>query len=107
MGAERFSQSLEFIDANLGSSLDVEAIADVACRSISQYSRDFKAAMGVTVWAYVKNRRCIRALEMLNSTQEPVSQIAIDCGFSSQSHLTHTMQQVLCTTPGRVRRSFR
>lgn len=99
----RLTRAIDFIETNLGLDLNVAAIAKTSGMSVTQFSRSFSAAKGQSVWTYVQERRCKRALILLQTTDASITKIAIDCGFSSQSHLTNSMRQRFGYTPGQVR----
>lgn len=99
----RLASTIDYIDAHLGSQLSVEKLARVAHLSPGHLSRCFKAATGLSVWAYVRQRRCERARELLLETTLGTAEIAYRCGFSSQAHLTTTLKAHLGETPGAVR----
>jgi len=41
------------------------------------------------------------------NTKLPLSEIAVQCGFADQSHLTKTVRRVLGVTPGNLRANAR
>jgi AraC family transcriptional regulator len=47
-----------------------------------------------------------RAAELLSTTDDPISQIALDVGFSSQSHFTTVFKKFNGVTPLAYRRDF-
>jgi AraC family transcriptional regulator len=55
--------------------------------------------------AYVAARRVERAKLMMTSTRERLTDIALACGFSDQSHLTRSFRRVVGMSPGRWRRT--
>jgi len=55
-------------------------------------------------YRFVIERRLARARQMLLGSDQPISDIAFACGFSSQQHLTSTMSAKLGETPRRLRR---
>jgi AraC family transcriptional regulator len=56
-------------------------------------------------YRYVILRRIDRAKKLLRHTDLPISRIAYDTGFASQSHLASTFKRVVGETPGAYRRS--
>jgi AraC family transcriptional regulator len=55
--------------------------------------------------AYVGARRVERAKLMVASTRKKLTDIALACGFSYQSHLTKTFRRVVGMSPGVWRRT--
>ena len=101
--AVRLRRVLEAIEAGLGDDLRVGALAAEAQLSPSAFSRMFKAAMGRSVWRYVRDRRVLRAADRLAHTDASIVAIALGCGFSSQSHLTAAFRDRFGVTPRRYR----
>jgi AraC-like DNA-binding protein len=54
--------------------------------------------------AFVVARRIERAKLMMTSTRERLTDIALACGFSDQSHLNRHFRRVVGTSPGLWRR---
>jgi len=99
----RIARAIDYLEAHIAEPLAVAELANVAALSPSQFARVFKATTGEAVWAFVQRRRIERARDMLRNTTNPISQIAFDCGFSSQNHMANLFRRHLDTTPGAVR----
>jgi AraC family transcriptional regulator len=97
-------RALAYIEANLGSKLSPRQLADLVAFSKSHFSRAFKRSLGLAPMAYVVSRRVERAKAMMRSTREPLSEIALACGFADQSHLTRSFQRCVGMSPGLWRR---
>jgi transcriptional regulator GlxA family with amidase domain len=54
---------------------------------------------------YVIVRRVERAKAMISSTQEPLAEVALACGFADQAHLNRRFGAVVGVSPGRWRRN--
>ena len=102
----RIRRALEYAEARLGSALSIGELATVASLSEAYFARAFKASMGMSVWSYVQHRRCERAKAMLEAGKGSIAQIAHECGFASQAHLTSVFKQAYGITPGETA-SFR
>ena len=61
--------------------------------------------LGSSPMTYVAARRVERAKIMMTSTRERLTDIALACGFSDQSHLTRSFGRVVGMAPGRWRRA--
>ncbi|NKX15882.1 helix-turn-helix transcriptional regulator [Ochrobactrum pseudogrignonense] len=48
----------------------------------------FKRATNVTLHQYIIRRRVDKARDLLMETQMPIAEIAHECGFADQVHLT-------------------
>jgi AraC family transcriptional regulator len=97
-------RALAYIDGNLGSKLTAVAIADTLFLSVSHFSRAFKRVMGCPPMTYVTLMRLERAKAMMTSTAERLSNIALACGFSDQSHFTKLFHRRVGLSPSVWRR---
>ncbi|HEX4269452.1 MAG TPA: AraC family transcriptional regulator [Steroidobacteraceae bacterium] len=98
-------RALTYIDAHLESRLDVPMLARLVSFSKSHFSRAFKQSLGLPPMTYVKMRRIERAKELMTSTDQQLTEIALICGFADQSHLNRSFRRVLGVSPGRWRRT--
>lgn len=97
----------EFIEANLGEELGLDALANVARLSPFHFCRVFKQSTGMTPHRYVIERRIARAREMLATGGLPIEAVATACGFASQKHFTTSFTRMVGVSPGRFRRATR
>jgi AraC family transcriptional regulator len=67
----------------------------------------FRAVFGQSVGDYVRTRRIQEARSALLDRSRSISQIALDLGFSSQSHFTRVFREHAGTTPLEYRRLHR
>jgi len=94
----------EFIDASLESKIRVQDCADTVRLSVGHFSSVFKVTFGTTVTAYIRRRRVERAQQLMLLSKEPLSQIALACGFSDQAHYCRVFRDVMGMSPNAWRR---
>jgi AraC-like DNA-binding protein len=94
-----------YIEANLTHRLSIRMLAGVVNVSSGHLCHAFKRTFGTTVHTYVMLRRVERARHMLLNTSTELSDIALSCGLSDQSHLTRWFRRVCGETPGAFRRA--
>jgi AraC-like DNA-binding protein len=94
----------EFIDASLASKIRLRDCASKARLSANHFSRAFKATFGTTVLDYIRRRRVERAQHMMLTSQQPLSQIALLCGFADQAHYSRVFHAVVGLSPNAWRR---
>ena len=70
------------------------------------FLRMFRAATGYPPHNYLLNLRVERARELLANPTLSLTDIALECGFSSHSHLSRVFRQVLGATPSEYRRGL-
>ena len=95
------------VEAHLESTLRMRDLAAIARLSVGHFSRSFTRCFGLAPFAYVAERRLARAQELMLTTEDPLSQIALACGLCDQSHLTRLFRRHLGTSPNAWRRSHR
>ncbi len=59
----------------------------------------FKKALAVTPYQYLLTQRIERAKQLLKQTEQPIMDIALQCGFNSHSHLSKQFRQITGITP--------
>ena len=95
------------IETNLSSSLTTADLASVVNLSPSYFARAFKRSFGKPPHSYLTMKRAIRAQELMLTTDEPLSQIAVACGLVDQSHLCRLFQRTVGRNPHAWRRAFK
>jgi len=93
-----------YVDSHLGESIQVSDLSAIACRSTAHFCRAFKRTFDQTPHAYVTARRLHRAKSLMLESSEPLSAIALLCGFTDQPHFSKLFRQHTGETPGAWRR---
>lgn len=99
----RLMRVRDYIEIHLDDRLTLTDLAGVACLSTYHFSRSFKLAVGVGPQRYVMQRRVERAKILMRRTRQPLASIALEVGFTDQSHLTQVFHRATGMTPGRFR----
>jgi AraC family transcriptional regulator len=93
-----------YIEAHLDSAIRIRDLATITRLSVGHFSRSFTRCVGVTPGAYIAGCRLARAQNLMLMTDEPLSQIALACGFYDQSDLARVFRRHLGTSPNTWRR---
>lgn len=96
---------LELVESRIEQGVALAELAAVAGLSASQFARNFRKSMGLSPHAYLQQRRIERAGSLLANTAREISDIALACGFSSQSHFTDAFRRACGRTPRQHRLS--
>jgi len=99
----RLQAVLAYIREHLGGDLSVPMLASTAGVSVAHFRRLFQEAMGTPPHRYVLAARLEQARTLLTTTPMPISRIAEECGFSSQSHFTACFRTAHASTPAEYR----
>ncbi|MGF1607590.1 MAG: helix-turn-helix domain-containing protein [Rhodothalassiaceae bacterium] len=102
--AGRLSRVLAMIDERLEEALSLATLAEAAGCSPFHLSRLFTSRLGCPPHAYLVRKRVERACALLDAGHLSLAQIALACGFSSQSHFTTMFKRQMAMTPGQYRK---
>ncbi len=69
----------------------------------SRLTREFRRHFGTSIGDYVRSLRTEHAWQLVACSKRPLSDIASECGFADQSHLTRAFRRAYAITPGRLR----
>jgi AraC family transcriptional regulator len=94
----------DFVESQLETDLRLNAMADICGLSTEYFVRLFKATLQVSPYQYVLSRRVERAKILLGQSEQSLADVALQCGFSHQEHMTRMFRRFTGVTPGRYRR---
>jgi AraC family transcriptional regulator len=89
------------------SDLSLQALANESGYSRVHFVRMFRAATGYSPHNYLLNLKLERVRELLKTPAKSLIDIALDCGFSSHSHMTRLFRKMVGVTPSAYRRGLR
>jgi transcriptional regulator GlxA family with amidase domain len=92
---------------HLDGDLSTPALAARMCLSERHFARVFRQETGTTPAAYVEAARVEAARRLLESTDQPLDEVAAACGLGSVETLHRALRKQLGTTPAAYRRRFR
>lgn len=95
----QLSQVFDYIDAHLDQNLKLEDLAQLLDLSQFHFSRLFKQSIGLSPHQYLIEQRIDKAKQLLKKTNQSILDIALECGFSSHSHLSKQFRRVTGMTP--------
>lgn len=98
LSSERLRCIMEHIESHLAGDLSRETLAAVACLSLGHFSRMFKISTSHSPHEYVMQRRQMYARELLKAGKMKKAAIAIEAGFSDQTHLGRHLKKP-CRSP--------
>ena len=89
-----------------GGDLSLQTLANESGYSRVHFVRMFRAATGYSPHNYLLNLKLERAQELLKKPSMSLIDVALDCGFSSHSHMTRLFHKMVGVTPSAYRRSL-
>ena len=93
----------DYLEAFFTENVTLSTLARVAGISEFHLLRLFRDSMGLPPHAYLIQRRIDHARKLL-ARQVPIVEVALETGFSDQSHFTRHFKRILGITPGEYRR---
>jgi AraC family transcriptional regulator len=100
-------EARERIHADLGARPSLTGLAESVGVHPVTLARAFRRTYGCTVGEYVRALRIERATRQLSNTDLSLAKIALDAGFSDQSHFSNLFRQHTGLSPFRFRRAVR
>ena len=100
----RLHTARDYIEASYLEKLNLSGIADVVNLSPHHFLRLFKEAFNTTPYQFVIAKRLERALELLCSTDQDVTNICFDLGFESLGSFSRDFKRRFGRSPSQFRR---
>jgi len=100
------SHITDYIDAHLQHSISLPELALLCKMSPSHFAKKFRVSAGLSLQRFVNRRRLRTSMALLETGSTPLSKIALDLGFSSQSHFTRLFSEMTGFTPASFRRQI-
>ena len=106
LSTEQFQRLGAFVDAQLAEKITVARMAKVTGMSAARFSTALKRTVGTTPGKYLLQTRLQRARKALCTSDETLSQIAQDCGFADQAHMSRAFKARFGLPPRLFRRQL-
>lgn len=94
----RVLEIMEYLDGNLAEEIDMDALAEHFFISKYYMMRLFHRETGMTVYAYLTQKRLLKARELMESGMR-ATESCYACGFHSYSSFTRAYSKYFGTTP--------
>jgi AraC-like DNA-binding protein len=96
----------EILRANLHG-VPLKKVARECGLSVGHFSRAFRRTLGVAPHNWLIEQRIALSKEKLRDDRLSLTDVAAECGFSDQSHLTRVFRQTVGASPGVWRRALK
>ena len=84
-------------------SFNVEMLAEKMYSSTSKLYRHIRAITGYSTQSYILRLRMGRAKDLLETTSQSVSDVAMRCGFDDAAYFTRVFRSFYGCTPSQLR----
>lgn len=78
---ENIMSACNYINQHYNEQLSLENIAEISGFSKFHFTRIFKQCMGMTFYEYLNQKRISKAEELLSTTSQSITEIAMNSGF--------------------------
>jgi AraC family transcriptional regulator len=104
-GLPRFKlrRAIEYIHEHMAGDISFRDVAGHVGMSAYHFARMFRQSTGASPHDYIVRCRIERAKALLVETRLPITEVAFEVGYKSQSHFTTTFGRVTGVTPGAFR----
>ena len=103
---ERRREIEHYINIHYMESIGLEDVAEELYLSKGYLSKFFTQCFGITFSQYLKEIRLKHAMSELLYTRKPITQIAMDCGFSGSSFFNRIFREKFGKNPTEIRKEF-
>jgi AraC family transcriptional regulator len=101
---QRINRVIDYIRENLDRQVKLEELAKVACFSEFHFHRIFGAVSGETLNNFTNRLRLEKAARLLRYSDRNLTDIALDCGFSSSATFSRAFRSGYDTSPRQFRK---
>ncbi|MGI3899111.1 MAG: helix-turn-helix domain-containing protein [Janthinobacterium lividum] len=98
-------RTLGYLHSRLAESVSLETLADLNGLSRSSFFRWFRASTGLSPHQWFLQARVEQAKHLLLDGSQPLSDMALELGFTDQAHFGRTFKRLTGTPPGAWQRS--
>src|SRR5271166_1947078 len=103
--AQRINRVIDYLRGNLDRQVKLEELAKVACFSEFHFHRIFGAISGETLNNFTNRLRLEKAARLLRYSGQNLTDIALECGFSSSATFSRAFRSGYDTSPSQFRKS--
>ncbi len=103
---KKFIEICNYINEHCSEDLNLDDIANMSGFSKFYFSRMFRQFTNVSFYKYVNLKRIAKASELLTEPQNSITDVAINCGFSSLSSFIRMFKIIKGCTPTEFRNMY-
>jgi AraC family transcriptional regulator len=99
-------RTIEYVRDNLNLDLSLHTLASMLGMSPYYFERLFKQSVGQTPHQYILHCRIEQAKQLLQTTRQPIMEVACRVGCKNHSHFSKLFRQLTGISPKAYRNQF-
>jgi AraC family transcriptional regulator len=103
--AWQIQRVMDYIDKHIGTHMPVAEMGRILQLSEAHFARAFRRTFGQPPHAFLVKRRIQLAARLMLTSDTPLSEIALTCGFADQAHLCKQFRRLMGESPAAWRRN--
>ena len=100
------SQVHQYLTSRYQEEITLDRLAQIFFLNKYYLAHAYKKKYGISIMKQLNIVRCIEAKKLLQSTNLPISEIAVSVGFNSISHFSGTYKSIINEPPAKTRKAF-
>lgn len=100
----RIGEAISDLEINYQEAIDLDRLARIAHMSKRNFIRSFQAAMGTSPIAHLVQLRVNRGASLLRRTDQSVTEIAFQAGFTDSNYFARQFNKLIGVTPSQYRK---
>jgi len=96
----------DIMQNNYTFNLSLDEYANLACKSVATFKREFKKIFNDTPAKWVMKKRLNLATELLENTTLRIGEITYECGFENQTHFSRIFKEKIGVSPLQFRMNY-
>lgn len=93
------NDAILYIKENLSSELSLDVISSKFGFSPTYFHKIFKEYANKTLHSYIEDERIKKAADIITTSRKTLTEVAYECGFSSQSYFSYAFKRRMKVTP--------
>ncbi|AZS16284.1 helix-turn-helix domain-containing protein [Paenibacillus lutimineralis] len=102
---DKTQQVIDSLEADI-MNVDYEKIAQLTGIPLGLYQRIFTYLCNISLTGYVRKRKLTRSAEMLLSESKSVTEVALECGYESNSSFSRAFKELFSVSPATISRDL-
>ncbi len=100
----RVARAISILEQNLSDPPTIEELAEAVHISRRQLERGFREELGMSFGSFSRRLRLDHGLWLVLTTDRPILEITVECGFNGQSHFATLFRRAFGLSPTQARR---